>query len=431
MSWFNKLDTRRKITICFFLSTLIGSLVVVAGISNIVNQLKLAGEETEVIKTVINTANSIMIIMITVNVISSSIIGFFLSKNIGKFLSGVSTQLQSLANFDFTKELPETFSNRKDEFGIVMNSFKKMTDKLNEVMTSINLSSDQVLIGANQLSNSSMALSQGATEQASSIEELTASMEEIFSQTKLNADNAKNAKEYAKEAKNNASTGSIQMKKMLQAMSDINESSNNISKIIKVIDDIAFQTNILALNAAVEAARAGQHGKGFAVVAEEVRNLAARSANAAKETTEMIEGSINKVEDGSKIANATADALNKIVDGVSKVADLVGNIANASSEQAVGVEQVNLGIAQIANVVQTTSATSEETAAASEELSGQASLLKEHASIFKLKKHKKESLKSANNELVDINPNVLKMLDNMNNQSPKNINLSDDDFGKY
>lgn len=330
----------------------------------------------------------------------------------------------------------------KDEVGVLGKAFKRMTDNINDVMANINTASEQVASGSKQVSDSSMALSQGATEQASSIEELTASIEEISSQTNNNAKNATQANDLAELAKKDAVQGNNRMGEMLSAMEDINESSSNISKIIKVIDEIAFQTNILALNAAVEAARAGQHGKGFAVVAEEVRNLAARSANAAKETTTMIEGSIKMVEDGTKIANETAQALNKIVDGVTKAAALVNDIAIASNEQALGIAQINQGIAQVSQVIQTNSATSEESAAASEELSSQAELLSGMVRRFKLKTSK---ISFSKNE--EISPEVLKIIEQMGERervvtsfhearqqaaATKNtIDLSDKDFGKY
>ncbi len=326
--------------------------------------------------------------------------------------------------------------------GSYLGSYKAIKDSLNYALDSFNDllgnitdASNQVLSGANQVSDGSQALSQGTTEQASSIEELTSSITEVAAQTKQNAVNASQANVLALDAKEGAIQGNSHMKEMLKSMEEINESSSNISKIIKVIDDIAFQTNILALNAAVEAARAGQHGKGFAVVAEEVRNLAARSADAAKETTDLIEGSIKKVELGTKIANNTADALNQIVDGVSNAATLVGEIAAASNEQATAISQINKGIEQVSDVVQTNSATAEESAAASEELSSQAEMLKNMVGKFRLKRS--GSISSNEDNFLTQNKSSKGICRNSSNNEiggTKNrprISLSDKEFGKY
>ena len=282
------------------------------------------------------------------------------------------------------------------DFMAIKKALNDITTTLSTTMADINIAAGQVEIGSQQISDGGQALSQGTTEQASSIQELTASIEEVASETKKNAVHANEANELAQKVRTNAEVGNEQMNTMVAAMVDINESSKNISKIIKVIDDIAFQTNILSLNAAVEAARAGQHGKGFAVVAEEVRSLAARSAEAAKETTSLIEGSIEKVETGTRIANQTEVSLKEILNEIEKVTGLVGDIAQASNEQATEIAQITQGIEQVSTVVQTNSATAEESAAASEELSGQAEMLKQMVGTFKLKGH--HSSRSASNQ---------------------------------
>jgi methyl-accepting chemotaxis protein len=290
--------------------------------------------------------------------------------------------LGRMALGDMTVEITSEY---KGDFVQLKNSINLIAADLNDILAGINTAADQVSAGASQVSSGNQEISQGAAEQASSIEELTASITQIAEETSRNAENSKKSNEMAMEVKKAAEDGNLQMKDMLLSMQEINESSGNISKIIKVIDDIAFQTNILALNAAVEAARAGVHGKGFAVVAEEVRNLAARSADAAKETAELIEGSVRKVEAGTKIAQDTASALTRIVKNVENTVEIGEQIAVSSGEQAAGIAQVNQGIEQMSQIVQTNSASAQEGAAASQELSGQAELLKEKIGRFKLK----------------------------------------------
>ena len=285
----------------------------------------------------------------------------------------------SVAEGDLTIEVKPR--SEKDLLGIAL---KKMVDRNNNSLSNINESAYQVMTSSSQVASASEALAQGSTEQASAIEEITSSISEIAEKTKQNAEQATEAADLVSVAIENVKQENVQMKDMMSAMQDINHSSESISKIIKVIDDIAFQTNILALNAAVEAARAGEAGKGFAVVAEEVRNLAAKSAAAASETAELIEDSISKVEVGSRIANDTAVALETITDGVSRSAILIKEIAESSNYQATAVAQINQAISQVSQVVQTNSATSQQCAAASEELSNQSVHMREMLSIYHL-----------------------------------------------
>ncbi|MFA0815067.1 MAG: methyl-accepting chemotaxis protein [Anaerofustis sp.] len=335
--------------------------------------------------TSVGALGNIMMIIAVVAVLISIGVSYYLASSIANPINTVVGYAATMANGDFTTDISEKMIKRKDEIGNLAKAFMKMSNGLDKALCNIKTAAEQVAAGSHQVSDSSISLSQGATEQASSIEELSASIEEIAAQTKQNAENAKQANELSVQTKQNADAGNTQMQQMLGAMDEINTSSNNIFKIIKVIEDIAFQTNILALNAAVEAARAGQHGKGFAVVAEEVRNLAARSSQAAQETTEMIQDSIVKVEEGSNIAHMTSEALEEIVRQIDQVAALVEDIANASDEQSVGIGQINEGIMQISSVVESNSAVAEESAASSEELAGQAQLLKEEVEQFKLR----------------------------------------------
>ncbi len=335
---------------------------------------------------------------------------------------------------------------------IIKDALNRTLDSVNGMLQEIREATSQIYAGATQVSDSSNSLSQGATEQAASIEEITSSITELASQTKANAEHAAQANRLAVDTRESAEKGSRQMSEMVLAMKGINDASQNIAKIIKVIDDIAFQTNLLALNAAVEAARAGRHGKGFAVVAEEVRNLASRSAKAAKETTELIEGSVKRVAHGSDIAGKSAQALDEIVRAATKTTDLVGEIAAASNEQAQGIAQINLGLNQIDSVTQQNTANAEETAAASQELTSQAGKLNQILSYFKLKERKpgdgmvslgepryptsaragRRALSAPRRQTLEWKPVCDEPNEEWDHTAPEDIiNLDDSEFGKY
>ena len=264
-------------------------------------------------------------------------------------------------------------------------SFRGIAERLNDTMEQINQSSAQVASGADQVSNGAQALAQGATQQASSVEELAATIDEISRQVNQNADSARQASSSAGSVSEQMHVSKEKMEHMIQAMGDISSCSSEIGKIMKIIEDIAFQTNILALNAAVEAARAGAAGKGFAVVADEVRNLANKSTEASENISALIENSLKAIENGTQIADSTAQSLIQAVNDVNEMTGIINQISEASSNQASAISQIRTGIDQISSVIQTNSATAEESAAASEELSSQSQLMRSLVSRFKLK----------------------------------------------
>ena len=296
-------------------------------------------------------------------------------QNLNVIVSDVDYILGKMAegDFDVRTNSEESYVGN---FRGILSSMRTLNIKLSNVLMQINTAADQVSDGSEQVSSGAQALSQGTTEQASSIEELAATINEISLHVKQTAENAVQAREQTIHAGCEVDSCNHQMQEMIAAMDEIGEMSGQISKIIKTIEDIAFQTNILALNAAVEAARAGEAGKGFAVVADEVRNLASKSAEASKNTSALIEGAVRAVEKGTNIANETAHMLNKVVESAQAVSETVDKIADATKEQSSAIGQITVGVDQISSVIQTNSATAEESAAASEELSGHAQMLK-------------------------------------------------------
>ncbi len=297
------------------------------------------------------------------------------------YILDIEQVLGRMADGDLTVSTPLEYQN---DFAPIKQSMEKIIASLNDTLSQINASSQQVAAGSEQMSSAAQELAQGATEQASSSEELAASITEISQRVQQNASYSQQASANMSETIRELQQGDAQMKKLVSAMNEIANTSSEIEKIIKTIEDIAFQTNILSLNAAVEAARAGSAGKGFAVVADEVRNLASKSAAAAKDTTALIQSTIAAIETGDKMVEETEKALTQISTKAESVAKLVDEIAEASSYQANSIEQINIGINQISSVIQTNSATAEESAASSEELSAQAVMLRTLVSHFKL-----------------------------------------------
>ena len=375
------------------------------------------------------TASAVTVVLIVVFLGIAAVVSAFLAGRIGGPITVCADRLKLLAEGDL--ESPVSDIKNKDETGILADATRDLVRKLGliigdvdyllhemaggnltvsstcdsayaggfkgihesmhqlkiqlgDTLTDISRSSGEVAAGADQVSAGAQALSQGATEQAGSIQELAAAIGGISLQVEGNAKHAKEASLQAEETAQELKNGNAQMNKMTKAMEEISQASGEIGKIIKTIEDIAFQTNILALNAAVEAARAGEAGKGFAVVADEVRNLASKSAEASKNTSVLIANSDQSVEQGTRIAAETKESLDRIAVSSERTVTLINEISKASGEQALSISQVNEGIDQISSVVQTNSATAEESAATSEELSGQAQILKDLIDRFRL-----------------------------------------------
>lgn len=322
-----------------------------------------------------------LVIFILVGILLFSCLIWVLCVRIFSPLTKLEGATQKMATGDLTTKVKVT---SRDELGVLASAFNTMQDSFNNVLNNISVASSEVNTSSKQVSDSSKSLSDGATEQASTIEELTARMEDICSQMQLNSDNTQKANSLSTIVNNNAIEGSQNMAELQVAIRNINQTSHDISKIIKVIDNIAFQTNILSLNASVEAARSGKYGRGFAVVAEEVRNLAIKAALAAKDTSELINNSLDKVEEGMRLVDANAKSLDGIISGINDMSKAINNISIATKEQSSSIVQVSLGISQVAAVTQNTSAISEETLATSIELHEQAEALENQVQRFKL-----------------------------------------------
>lgn len=310
-----------------------------------------------------------------------------MSLNLKNMIEDIKYLLGSMAlgNFTVTSNCTNLYTGGYED---ILRAMRNLKENLSDTLTQIDTAASQVENGSDQVSCGAQALSQGSVEQASSVEELSATINEALVYIKANAKNAQEANQLVVHSGNGVSESNKSMQEMITAMDELENSSNEIEKIIKTIEDIAFQTNILALNAAVEAARAGNAGKGFAVVADEVRNLAQKSADAANTTTKHIESVLDAIKNSTRIANDTAASLEAVVQDTGVIADQIQDIANASEQQADAISQITIGIDQISSVVQTNSATAEESAAASEELNGQAHILKDLINKFQLENNK-------------------------------------------
>ena len=355
-------------------------------------------------------------------------------------ITNINGVLAALANGDLHQSADVEL---KGELDVLKKGVNHTVDIISQMIEEVAASSDKIDTSSSELALSSQNLADGTSKQAASLQEISSTVNEINSQGKTNNENAEIAQQITKQTLDIVKTGNEKMQDLLRSMQSIEETSSNVSKINKVIDEIAFQTNLLALNAAVEAARAGKYGKGFAVVAEEVRNLASRSADAAKNTTELIEASVKEINSGVQSANETASVLTEVNEGVEKITDLVSGIAAASAEQAVAVDEINKGLTQVNEIVQQNSAISEQTAASSNVLSSQVEDLKNMLGRFSRGKGQQDAqkrdtiIKSEDpdrSRLPGSKPSLALPASHSKftqHPAPKQIMLDDDEFGKY
>ena len=338
-------------------------------------------KDEETASAAFDQSKTIMIALSILAIALGSSTAWLITKSITRPINQAVLIAHTVASGDLTSKFDST---EQDETGQLIRALREMNDSLINIVGQVRQGAETIRVGTKQIASGNMELSSRTEQQAGSLEETASAMEQLTSTVKQNADNARQANTMAISASDIAVKGSSVVSEVVETMGEINESSKKIVDIIGVIDGIAFQTNILALNAAVEAARAGEQGRGFAVVASEVRNLAQRSASAAKEIKILINHSVEKVDTGSKLVDQAGATMKQIVDSVKQVTDIMNEISSASGEQSSGIDQIHMAVAQMDNVTQQNAALVEEAASAAQSLQSQASMLNQAVSVFKL-----------------------------------------------